>query len=767
MILDPLSDSKAIGSTDPAIWKKLADQGFSLVPCQGKKPVEKNWNDACLEKRPFCPCEYIGLNAAIACGPASGVIGLDIDDIQRFVSYANQHNLRLPVTREHQTGSGKNHKFYRYPNDGRKYGNRSIKEGGFDIRGLGGCLVAPGSVHPDTGRLYEVSMAVPIAEAPDWLLGLASQEEAKKLPSQSTGPQWGGSVDDLKIRTETKLLIKNGVPKGQRSEALFSVICSLIWFGLSDSDIHAVIRNNPIGEKYHEKGPGKDAWLQAEINRARSSRVSKEADEDGAVADIEHYLKIETYLQENEVGLAKLIAEKKRGKLRYDIKENRWYLFERHIWQKISDERVLEALEELKDELKELALRFAQRKIEASGRPDKDSVKKFCEYEKKLLTTISKMGDVSVAASIRTMCRSEGSYLGFNGPWDADHHILATPNGILNLKDLGFRNGRPDDNIRTAIPTRWEGLNEQCFLFAKTLLEIFDGNQEIVDYLQRVFGYGLSGFTKYHHLWVLEGKGRNGKSLLFKVLKHVLGDLIGLLDRELLLDRKHQRQSGQASPDVLNLRGKRMVFLIETSEGRKFDPGKLKVLTGGDLLQGRGLYAKDYSIFQNTAKIFVLTNSRPHISGSDFASWQRIVLVPFDLSFVSEPNPDPKRKERLADPDLEEALKAESSGILAWLVKGYVRAEREGLIPPDCIKSATSEYRKEEDTVGRFVEEKIESYDGGQLGMGDAYDAYKQWCESEGIKPKHNTSFGREMRNHVEVEKRGHKSFIIDVRFRS
>jgi putative DNA primase/helicase len=483
------------------------------------------------------------------------------------------------------------------------------------------------------------------------------------------------------------------------------------------------------------------------------------------IIDDAAYKAISPYLQENEVGIAKLITEKKRGLLRYDIKEGRWYQYGCHSWSKISDEKALEAGEETKNELKQLAEHFAQQKIEATGR-DKELTKECAAIEKELLRVISKIGDVSVRISIMRMCRSEGSYLGFNGPWDADPYLVAMPNGILNLKDLTVTDGRPEENIRTSIPTLWNGINAECPLWEKTILEIFDGNSELVDYLQRVFGYGLSGLTKHHHLWIFEGRGRNGKSLVYKVIKHVLGDLVGLLDRELLLDRKHHRQSGQATPDVLNLMGKRMVFLIETTEGRKFDAGKLKILSGGDLLSGRGLYAKDYVTFQNTAKIFVLTNSRPHISGGDYAAWQRIVLVPFMLSFVPAPDPDHRKTERLANPDLEEALKKETSGILAWLVKGYVKAANEGLIPPDGVRVATNEYKKEEDTVGRFVEERIEKFIGSEIRAGKAYETYKEWCESEGIKPKHNTTFGREIRNHLEVDTRREKVFYTNVRLK-
>lgn len=365
------------------------------------------------------------------------------------------------------------------------------------------------------------------------------------------------------------------------------------------------------------------------------------------------------------------------------------------------------------------------------------------------------------------ICRSDISYLGYTGQWDTNPYLVATPNGILNLQDMKFRDGKPGDNIRTVIPIKWEGINAHAPLWEKTLLEIFDGNQEIVDYVQRVFGYCLSGLTKYHHLWVLEGKkGRNGKSLIFKILKHVLGELIGILDRELLLDKKHPRQSGSAAPDILTLRGKRMAFLMETGEGRKFDAGKLKLLSGGDPLHGRGLYSRDYSIFENMAKLFVLTNSRPHISGSDYAAWQRIILLPFNISFVPDPNPDPKKNERLANPDLEEALKSEAPGILAWLAKGYEKASDQGLTPPDCIKEATSEYRVEEDTIGRFVAEKIRKNIGGRLRAGEVYKAYRQWCEGEGLSPKYSTTFGREMSIHVEVSRKGHRVFYMDIKIR-
>ena len=477
---------------------------------------------------------------------------------------------------------------------------------------------------------------------------------------------------------------------------------------------------------------------------------------------LDEIYKVADKINAGEVGLAQLLVEKHRDKLRYDIRERDWYGLGPHSWKRVSDARPLECFEELADRFRLYALMIAQKKIEFAGK-DKSVADKYKALEKIFLGALKVLGDVSRRSEILRLCRSEGSYLGFDGPWDEDPYRIATPNGVLNLGNLSFGDGSPEDNIRTATSTLWEGIDAPCFLFEKTILEIFDGNQEIVDYLQCVFGYGISGLTKYHHLWIFEGRGRNGKTLLYKILKYVLGDLVGLLDRELLLDKKHPRQSGAATPDIMSLRGKRMAFLVETSEGRKFDPGKLKVLTGGDLLHARGLYAKDYSDFPNTTKIFVLTNSRPHISGGDYASWQRILLVPFALSFVPEPSRDPNRKEKLADPDLEEKLKAEASGILAWLVRGYVRSTA-NFNPPNCIQEATVEYKKEEDLVGRFIEEKIERYIGNFLPAGECYSSFKVWCEAQDIHPKHNSVFSREMKGVFETIKRGNNAFYVNVK---
>ena len=123
----------------------------------------------------------MGLNAGIATGPASGLLVLDVDDPERFAAVCQEKGWTIPETRTHETGSGKPHYVFKYPIDGRSYGNKGFGKKtkrfyGFDLRGVGGQVVAPGSVHPVTGRLYRIINDRDPVPCPQWLLDLYQDE---------------------------------------------------------------------------------------------------------------------------------------------------------------------------------------------------------------------------------------------------------------------------------------------------------------------------------------------------------------------------------------------------------------------------------------------------------------------------------------------------------------------------------------------------------------------------------------------------------------
>jgi len=264
-------------------FENLSDVFPSLIPLNGKRPIEDGWQYYCEESRFFNENDFKDRNAGIPCGPANGILVIDVDHIKKFDTMLKGNGWDIPVTRRHLTGNGKPHIFYEYPKNGKRYGNRSISDPKreidpktgklfkvFDIRGIGGQVVAPGSIHPETRKAYKVLWALPIKPAPQWLLDLALQEPEKTKPQPAATSPETLDIEFLPISFSIKNLIKNGTKKGDRSEAQGSVLSALIRARVSDQAIFQIFNTYPIGEKYQEKDRGKEKWLHDEINRARS-----------------------------------------------------------------------------------------------------------------------------------------------------------------------------------------------------------------------------------------------------------------------------------------------------------------------------------------------------------------------------------------------------------------------------------------------------------------------------------------------------------------
>jgi len=252
----------------------------SLIPLNGKKPFEDGWQQWCEKPRPFNPKSFDNRNAGIPCGPANGILVIDVDHIIKFNELCKSKRWELPRTRMHMTGSVKPHYVYGYPKNGKRYGNRSFNDPDgeidsktgkvikvFDIRGIGGQVVAPGSIHPDTGKPYTVRLDIPITPAPQWLLALALQQELQTARESQRGSYWDGKLESLPLAFPVKKLIQEGEPKGRRSEAIASVLSTLLRARILESTIFEIFDTYPIGDKYRGKGRTKEQWLRGEIKR--------------------------------------------------------------------------------------------------------------------------------------------------------------------------------------------------------------------------------------------------------------------------------------------------------------------------------------------------------------------------------------------------------------------------------------------------------------------------------------------------------------------
>lgn len=453
---------------------------------------------------------------------------------------------------------------------------------------------------------------------------------------------------------------------------------------------------------------------------------------------------------DNEDGDARLFCLLNRGKWIRDHSLEAWFMFSKHFWKQDLICQVMADIASVIDCYQKEADRLMKESEDEGKNFLKDRAEDLRKRVTKLQTLPRKMKVLAIAA------HGDGS-LGIDGSqWDRTPMLMGCENGILDLRIGGLRQGYHDEFIKTWCPTPWEGLDSPRPNWEHFLLDVFDNDTELIGYLQRLLGYAITGISTEDILPILQGKGRNGKSTLLETLHYVLGDLSGPIDSEMLLDNYGGRNSAAASPEIIDLRGKRLVWASETDDGRRLNSSRVKWLTGEEILKGRPLYAKPVE-FHKTHTLFLLTNALPHASGNDYALWKRIHLIPFKFSYVDDPA---MLDEKKADKNLAEKLKQEATGILAWMVEGCLIWQSKGLAPPAIVTAETLKYQKNEDTIGRFLDEACRVDTNGGVKAGDLFRAYKEWCSGEGLRYVNGTRFGIEMKKRLDYEPGRHITYI-------
>ncbi len=341
------------------------------------------------------------------------------------------------------------------------------------------------------------------------------------------------------------------------------------------------------------------------------------------------------------------------------------------------------------------------------------------------------------------------------GDLDRDPWLFNCRNGTLDLRTGALRPHRRDDLITKVAPVDYD-TNAECPIWIAFLQRIFDGNQELIDFVQLAVGYALTGVIREHVLHVLYGGGANGKSTLLETVSTMLGDYAKHAAPGLLIKRRYEGHP----TELADLRGARLVTAIETAEGGAFDEERVKSLTGGDRITARRM-RQDFFEFTPTFKLFLATNHRPVVKGDDNGIWRRLRLWPFNVEIPAHEQ----------DVRLKEKLLSELPGILAWCVRGCKAWRREGLGCPTVVTEATQEYRDQLDQVGMWLEEccerpadNDEAYRFTVQGS-DLYGSYKQWCDRQGVVALSNWRFSERMLKVDGVSKsRSHVSMYHGVR---
>jgi putative DNA primase/helicase len=503
-----------------------------------------------------------------------------------------------------------------------------------------------------------------------------------------------------------------------------------------------------------------------DIRKQVQERVEQEAaqfappDPDAGVVDSAF---IRQCLNKNALGDGLLFAALFRDRYLYCKNTQEWFEWAGHFWQRDAMNRSLADVERLCEqylaEYKSIGNQIVELTASTTGgngRGDdlSQEVKKLQNIQGYILKRVGQLrGDQRRTACLK-FAHTIDLPLAVKGE-EFDMHPLLFPcaSGVIDLEKGRCVSGSPGDYLSLSSPVAFTSIDEPAPLWEKSLLEIFNGNEDLIAYLQRLFGYCLTGLVREKVFPILYGRtGWNGRSLIIETISYIMGDFAGSIPSEMLLSQKISRSASGPSPDIMSLKGIRMAFASEIDEGQRFNASKIKWLTGKDELTGRNPHDKYPTRFAPTHKLLVMTNIQPQAPPHDRAFWERLHMIPFNISFV---NRDPQEThERRAILDLDKQVLQEASGILAWLVRGCLLYQRDGLNPPREVREASDKYRRNEDILADFIDECCLLDPGATCAAAILYNRFTGWYhENIGKAEPSGTWFGKQLGNKFEKSK--------------
>ena len=305
--------------------------------------------------------------------------------------------------------------------------------------------------------------------------------------------------------------------------------------------------------------------------------------------------------------------------------------------------------------------------------------------------------------------------------WDDKPMLLNVANGTLNLASGKLQAPLASDYLTVQAPTPYD-TNAKAPRWERFLLEVFGGEREIINYVQRMLGYCITGDTSEQLFFLLHGTGANGKSTLLTTVKNALG---GEYARHISTQALTPQQTS-ATPELARLQRARLVTAQETDMGQKLAEGIIKTVSGDEIIQARALYQAPVEFFPEF-KLLLATNQKPRLHGGDYALFRRIHLIPFEQRF------EPGKQ----DITLQRALNQELPGVLNWLVDGAVMWQERRLKddPPEVMLEALAEYKKDMDPIGRFLEEVCMLGPEYDQSVNLIWAGYQYWADTLGNQP--------------------------------
>lgn len=482
------------------------------------------------------------------------------------------------------------------------------------------------------------------------------------------------------------------------------------WTGCNATQMDRIFQSSGLMRDKWNKKRGSDTYGNITIGKAIAACTEVyepgKYDDDTALAiaffkngQVGVEEKAKTY-DMTDTGNAHRIYDRFGKIIRYSYNRKKWYFWDGKVWQLDENGEIKKLADEICEDLRR----------EAFLEQDEDIQQAALKFAKRTASSSAKEAMIKESQHLFDIPASPDDFDSYSDYLNCQNGIINLRNGELIPHDSNFMMSKmcnAEYDVKREKPKRW----------IRFLEEVTDGDKDMIEYIQRCIGYSISGSTKEQCAYFLYGLGNNGKSTFLDTIADLLGTYSANAQPDSLMLSK--MTGGNANSDIARLKSARFVTSEEPTEGVRLNEGLLKQLTGGGKVTCRFLYGDEFE-YTPEFKIWIATNHKPIVRGTDLGIWRRIKLIPFEVNI-------PANK---VDKNLKYTLRKEFPQILAWAVEGCLKWQRDGIEEPARVADATKDYKQEMDLIASFVEQcLIIDYESKQRIMAnELFSLYSKWA---------------------------------------
>lgn len=448
------------------------------------------------------------------------------------------------------------------------------------------------------------------------------------------------------------------------------------------------------------------------------------------------------FINDNDVSddtFAKILYQLYKGEfVCADAGKNIWYKYLNNRWQKddsgISLRSKIHRIKNLLHEkLQEFNTMITKTSTEDNDEKKDNSIDKIKKVQRRLLKIIQKIGNASVKKNILTEAKELFYDADFTDNLNDKPHLIAFNNGVIDFAKKEFRKGRPEDYISLSTNINYIKLDESHNEIIEEIRAFFRQiypQSELYDYMWEHLASCMTGWNKMQTSQMYIGDGQNGKSAVIQLMGLVLGQYKYEVTPAIITNERVK--PGGTCPEIVSMKGKRMVCIQETKKTDTLNEAMFKQLTSGnDPVTARGLYKEEQVSFMAQFKLVIASNYLMNIEATDHGTWRRVRVVPHVSLFTDNPVQGDHEKPYQFKKDMEigekkfpiwKEIMASMLVEIAFKTQGVVN---------DCniVTSKSREYQESQDSIAEFLRDKVAQRTGGHITKQDISQEFAIWFQ--------------------------------------